>query len=233
MQLANPEGSVIINTPAVLEMRIHLENGQVAKYVQDDPMIAQEILETLHPNHLFSAPRPLTAPQLLIGSDHILTAFQPRLVVRVDLITELVPSWSASAVALNTREITEEEFDARYQPNRDVQRLPSQEIVVFGVWEMVNGARIFLQTHLTGLEETRLPQEVGLLIHQVMTSGGMLARGRKTGYVVLNPARMLHYTSYVGLQEMPANVLPMRQLLDPSTGSRTLPIDRAQYLLNG
>jgi len=214
MQPANPEGRVIINTPAVLEIRIHLENGQVAIFVQDDPVIAREILETLHPNHLFSAPRPLTAPQLLIGSDHILTAFQPRLVVRVDLITELEPSWASSAVALNTREITEEEFDVRYQPNRDVQRLPSEEIVVFGVCQMVDGARIFLQTHLTGLEEKRLPQEVSLLLHKVMTSGGILARGRKTGYIVLNPARMLHYTSYVGLQEMPANALLMRQLID-------------------
>ncbi|MHB9106278.1 MAG: hypothetical protein ACYDCO_04410 [Armatimonadota bacterium] len=92
---------------------------------------------------------------------------------------------------MNTREITEEEFDARYQPHCDVQRLPSEEIVVFGVCQMVDGAHIFLQTHLTGLEEKRLPQEVSLLLHKVMTSGGMLARGRKTGYVVLNPARMI------------------------------------------
>ena len=171
-------------------------------------MIARKILEAIHPNHLF------TAPQLLIGSNHGLTAFQPRLVIRVELITDLDPSWSSSSVALNTHEITEDEFETRCHPYRDVQRLPSQEIVIFMVWEMVNGERIFLQTHMTGLEEKRLPVEVGSLIQQVMTSGGLLARGREGGYIVLNPARMLRFTSYVGLQEMPANALPMRQLTD-------------------
>ena len=171
-------------------------------------MIAREILETIHPHHLF------TAPQLLIGSDHILTAFQPRLLVRVDLITELEPSWASSSLALNTREISENEFEMRCHPERDVQLLPNQELVVFGVWETIHGERIFLQTHITGLEEKRLPVEVGLLIQKVMASGGLLARGREVDYIVLNPARMLRFTSYVGLQAMPANALPMKQHTD-------------------
>ena len=187
-----------------MELRIHLEDRQVYQFVQNDPVFAHNILDSLHPNHLFSA------PQLLIGSTHVLTAFQPRLIVRVDLITELEPSWSsASLAALNTREITEEEFQQRCHPSRDVQLLPNQEIVVFGVWEMITGARIYLQTHMTGLEEKRLPVEVGLLIKKVMTSGGLLARGREVDYIILNPARLLRFTSFVGLQELPVNALPM------------------------
>lgn len=166
-------------------------------------MIACKILEAIHPHHLF------TAPQLLIGSGHVLTAFQPRLVVRVDLITEIKPSWSSLSVALNTREITEDEFEARCHPYREIQRLANQEIVVFSVWEMVNGECIFLQTHLTGLEEKRLPVEVGLLVEKAMISGGLLARGREVDYIILNPTRVLRFTSYVGLQEMPVNALPM------------------------
>ena len=191
-----------------MEIRVYLEDGHVTKFVQNDPLVAREILEAIHPNHLF------TAPQLLIGSDHVLTAFQPRLVVRVDLITDLDPSWSSASAALDTREITQDEFETRCHPDRDVQRLPSQEIVVFGVWEMVNGERVFLQTHMTGLEEKRLPVEVGLLIQKVMTSGGLLARGREAGYIILNPASLVRFTSYVGLREMPANALPMRRLPD-------------------
>lgn len=202
------ERRAIIDTFAVLEIRIHLEGGHVIKFVQDDPGIAHDILEAIHPNKLFST------PQLLIGSDHVLTAFQPRLVIRVDVITELAPSWHSSVVALNTREITEDEFKTRCHPARDVQRLPSREFVVFGVWEMINGERIYLQTHMTGLEETQLPLEVSSLIQKVMTSGGLLARGREMGYIILNPTRMLRFTSYVGLREMPGNALPMRQLTD-------------------
>jgi len=197
-----------MNKPAVLEIHVYLENGNVIKFVQNDPVIALKILEAIHPNRLFSA------PQLLIGSDHALTAFQPRLVVRVDLITDLNPNWPLSAGALNTREIAQEEFETRCHPNRDVQRLPSREIVVFGEWEMVNGERIFLQTHITGLEKKKLPMDVGIFIQQMMTSGGLLARGREAGYIVLNPACMLRFTSYVGLREMPANALPMSQLTD-------------------
>jgi hypothetical protein len=191
-----------------LEIRVYLEDGHVDKFVQSDPVIARKILESIHPNRLFAA------PQLLIGSDHVLTAFQPRLVLRLDLITDMEPIWSSSSASHNTREITEDEFKTRCHPYRDVQRLPSQEIVVFGVWEMENGGRVFLQTHMTGLEEKKLPVEVGLLIQKVMTSGGLLARGREAGYILLNPARMLRFTSYVGLQEMPVNALPMRQLTD-------------------
>lgn len=192
----------------MLEIRIYLEDGHVTKFVQNDPVVARKILETIHPNRLFSA------SQLLIGSDHALTAFQPGLVVRVDLITDLDPNWPLPSGALDTREITEGEFETRCHPDRDIQRLTSQEIVVFGVWEMVNGGRIFLQTHMTGLEKKKLPMDAGIFIQQVMTSGGLLARGREAGYIVLNPARMLRFTSYVGLQEMPANALPMRQLID-------------------
>lgn len=197
-----------MNTPAVLEIRVHLEDGRITNYVQNDPAVAGKILEAIHPNRLF------TAPQLLIGSDHALTAFQPGLILRVDLITDLEPSWSSSSAALNTREITEDEFDSRCHPFRDVQRLPSHEMVVFGVWEMVNGGRIYLQTHMTGLEKKKLPMDVGMFLQQTMNSGGLLARGRDVGYIILNPARLLRLTSYVGLQEMPANALPMRQLID-------------------
>jgi len=186
-----------------LEIRIHLEDGHITKYVQHDPEIAHEILEAIHPNRLF------TSPQLLIGSDHALTAFQPRLVIRVDLLTDLEISWSSSSIAQQTQEISEDEFAMRCQPQRDVQRLPSQELVVFGVCEMTNGERIILQTHMTGLEKKKLPLEVGLFIQQVMTSSGLLARGREMGYIILNPARMLRFTSYVGRQEMPANAFPM------------------------
>jgi len=200
----------MINTAAVLEIRVHLEDGHVIKFMQHDPLIASDILEAIHPNHLF------TAPQLLIGSDHVLTAFQPRLLIRVDIITALEPSWASSSLALNTREITEDEFDTRCHPDSDIQLLPNQELVVFGVWETIHGNRIFLQTHLTGLEEKRLPVEVGLLIQKVMTSNGLLARGREVDYLILNPARMLRYTSYVGLQEMPVNALPMQQHTDCS-----------------
>lgn len=171
-------------------------------------MVARSILGSIQPNRLF------TAPQLLIGSDHALTAFQPHLVVRVDFITDLDPSWPLSSGALNTREINQEEFETRCHPDRDVQRLPNQEIVVFGVWEMVTGERVFLQTHMTGLEKKKLPMDVGIFIQQIMTSGGLLARGRDAGYIVLNPACMLRFTSYVGLREMPANALPMSQLTD-------------------
>ncbi len=197
-----------MNMPAVLEIRVHLEDGHVTEFVQNDPVVAQRILEAIQPNRLF------TAPQLLIGSDHALTAFQPRLVVRLDLITDLDPRWSSSSVPLKTVEITEEEFETRCHPRRDVQRLPSREMVVFNVAEMINGDRIFLQTYMSGLEKRKLPTDVSTFIQQVMTSGGLLARGRASGYIVLNPARMLRFTSYVGLQEMPANALPMTQLAD-------------------
>jgi hypothetical protein len=197
-----------MSTPAALEIRVHLQDGRVTRFVQNDPEVAYGILEGIHPNRLF------IAAQLLIGGDHTLTAFQPHLVVRVDFITDLDPKWLVSTTALNTREITEEEFKMRCHPERDVQRLPSREIVVFGEWEMVNGVRIFLQTHMTGLEERRLPVEMSMFIQQAMTSGGLLAHGRHGGYIVLNPASLVRFTSYRGFQAMPANALPMTRLPD-------------------
>lgn len=197
-----------MNTLAVLEIRVYLRDGHVTKFVQNDPEIARSILAAINPSRLF------TAPQFLIGSDHALTAFQPSLIVRVDLITDMDPDWPLSSRALETQEITQEEFDIRCHPNRDVQRLSSQEIVVFGVWEMVNGDRVYLQTHMTGLEKKKLPMDVGIFIQQVMTSSGLLARGREGGYIILNPTSLVRFTSYVGLTEMPANALPMSRLPD-------------------
>ena len=189
-----------------MEIRVHLEDGHVTTFIQDDPLIANNILEAIQPHHLY------LTPQLLIGSDHVLTAFQPHMIVRVDLITDIEPSWLSSPSPLNTEEISKDEFEIRCHPNCDTQYLPTQEPVIFGVWEMINGARIYLQTYTNGLEEKKLPVEVSLLIQKVMTSGGMLARGRESGYLVLNPARMLRFTSYVGLQEMPVNALLMHRL---------------------
>ena len=194
-----------LDTDAVLEIRIHLEDRRIYQFIQNDPVLARTILDAIHPNHLFST------SQLLIGSEHMLTAFQPQLIIRVDLITELEPNWLSASLALDTREITVEEFELRCHPSLDVQLLPNREIVVFSVWEMINGERIYLQTRMTGLEEKKLPVEVGLLIKKVMTSGGMLARGREVDYIVLNPARLLRFTSYVGLQELPVNAWPMKQ----------------------
>ncbi len=72
----------------LLQIRVHLTNGNIMKFGQDDPKQVTSLFENMpHPDRLFAL------PNVLIGGDQSFSAFRSSSVLRIDFVGKKVPSW--------------------------------------------------------------------------------------------------------------------------------------------
>ena len=191
-------------TPHALEVHIHLVDGRVIQFVQDQVVAAQKVLDHIQPKRLF------TAQNLMVGGGHALTAIPSSAIVRLDLIGDRLPDWSFQFEAEDIQEITEEDYIARYRPDALEMALPGERITVYAEMEMANGQRLFTEVH-TRLE-LRLPLEQNVFIQQIFSAGGLHFRRRTGGISILNPANITRLTFYPGPTLLPAGAWELTHL---------------------
>lgn len=191
-------------TTSLLEIRIHLEDGRVAVFHQEDAQKAQRLLDHIQPGKLFAP------PILGLGSATKMTAFQSRLVTRVDVIATTLPAWPFYGGVVDLQEITRENFENETRADRSQE--PSVEeaarlqipIQVYSELEMVSGERIFLRVCLK--LQQRLPLEQGLFMQHLFASTGLYARRLGGGMVIVNPANVVRMALYPGSPTLPPGV---------------------------
>jgi hypothetical protein len=195
------ERSMTDSKTSPLEIHVHLEDGRVQKFLQQDPQIAQNLLTHLQPTKLFSQ------KVLLMGGTDSLTAFQMSEVVRIDLIAPQTPDYPFYNGVLDIQQITPDEFQQRYHPQtfaalrQSAQAHPGEPITVFSELELVNGERLFMQVCVK--MEQRLPLEQGIFVSQLFAANGLHGRRREGGVVIINPANIVRFTLYPAPPTLP------------------------------
>lgn len=180
-----------------LEIHIHLEDRRITKYVQSDPESARNILDHIQPGKFFAQ------RQLIIQGIQSMTALQCSRIVRVDLITSDPPHWPFHNQTESITEISEQEFAERYRPGGPIA-LPSGQVgTLYAEMEMTSSERIFFELRVHGQSEEILPLDQGVFIQQMFAGTGMHAHRRGGGWILVNPANILRFTTYPGPQSAP------------------------------
>ena len=190
-----------MDTRNPLEIHIHLEDGRIVRFIQQDEELARQQLAHLQPTKLFAQ------PLMMFGSADSLTMFQLSQVARVEFIAEKTPDYPFYHAVLDIQQITPDEFRARYHPQtfatlrEKALATPDIPITVFSEMELVNGERLFFQVCVKVTE--RLPLEQGIFVSQLFNAHGIHARLPGGGIVIVNPANIARFTIYPSPSTLP------------------------------
>lgn len=185
-----------MNTPA-LELHFHLTDSKIARFVQNDEASAQKILRQIQPNRLFAQ------HHITLSCQGAMTSIPSSAIVRLDLITDNPPEWPFHYGASVIQEINEEEFRHRFRPqDYAAPPTPGQIVTFYGEMELRSAERVYLEAQIR--IEPRLPLEQSVFIQQIFATGGMHARRRGNGMVIINPANIVRFSFYPG----PSDIVP-------------------------
>src|SRR5579872_7018018 len=132
-----------------LEIHIHLVDGSIGRFVQDDPAEARKLLEAIQPGKVFQQ------RDLVIAGRYSLTVYPCTAVARVDFIMDGHPGWPFHRNVRDAMQITHEEFQERFLPTaKDEERTarivtPGETVVAYAEAELLNAERLFVELRLT------------------------------------------------------------------------------------
>jgi hypothetical protein len=183
-----------------LAIEVHLSDGRVEKFLQDNLQEAQHILDHIQPNKLFSQ------PLLVIAEEYATTVYRSEEVERIDLITDIPLNWPYYHDVSDIVEITPEEFSRRFVPENyhflrsGAPPIPGEKFTLFVEIESSSGKRLIVQvdTHISVSDSQLTPMDRGVFIHQLLSAASLHARRLEGGMILLNPAKIMRVVFYPG-----------------------------------
>ena len=190
--------------PSTLEIRIHLVNGKVEKFVQDDPQAIAILLTNIQPAKLFSQ------PHLVIAGKYSMTLYSCSAITMVELVMDGFPDWTFPLGIEDIRQITEEEFWQRFRPEEDQRfvreqpRKVGEAMVGFMEIELRSGERTFVELH------SKVPGKLDQLhvISQLASAPCLYSRRMGGGVSFVNPANIVRFTFNPGPPETSTTAWP-------------------------
>lgn len=189
-----------------LTIEVHLAHGVIQRFDQDDPDVAATSLSNIPaPDRFF------TQPTFVIHGPGALAVFRSASVARIDLIADNCPKWPFLQQAESVREVDDEEFDLRYDPEEYARRRLAE--VSGGVPSHQGYTRIHLSTgeHVTW--EVKSPARTGTVLDimpraaMLLNSGGLYATRKDRGVMIINPHHIASLVFFPGPPEVPARAI--------------------------
>jgi len=193
--------------PAMI-VRIHLENGSVQSFVQNDEATARKTWEAIDPVRVFSSPR------VVIAGDYSKSVFVGPAIARIDFVQHFCPCWRFPEGYSDIVELTEADFrknahldEPELMPKREHCTPVGDLLVSFLKLEFRGAAPLYLMTELS----MKLPVDNLSFMRFLLSKTGLHMRLRGGGVGVVNLAQLTCYTAYPGLQ-LPPDTWPAEPL---------------------
>ncbi len=172
---------------SALGIRVHLSNGHCADFVQSHPETARLLLDSLHPDRVFSQ------RAIVIAAAGEFTAFSSAAIDVIELVTEPVPDWPHYRHVASSREITQSEFRARpFHGNLP----PTGPPLLFIEIEMRGGRTLFIEIQVEPLPvEMLTPLDLDRMIQQFFGGSCLHTRRRDGGVLMINGANIVRWHS--------------------------------------
>jgi hypothetical protein len=185
-----------------LVIRVHLTDGSVESFAQNDEAAVQELWQKIEPSRLFAPPR------IVLAGDHSKSVFVTAQIVRVDFVRESRQCWEFIGGYSDIVELSESEF--RKNARLDQPELMAKRTQHTPVGDMLVS---FLKLHMTGGNSVfvmaefpvKLPAENQSFMRFLLSKGAFHMRLRGGGVAVVNLANLVGYTVYPGVAEVPAD----------------------------
>lgn len=188
-------------SPAMI-VHVHLEDGSIESFVQDDLTMAKKLWETIDPIRLF------TQPRLVIAGNHSKSVFVGSAIVRIDFVQQFCPCWEFPAGYSDIVELPAADFQKyahldqpEMMPKRE-QHTPTGDLLVsFLKLQFRNSRPLFLMIEFS----VKLPVENQSFMRFLLSKTGFHMRLRGGGVGVVNLGQLIGYTVYPGVAQAPAD----------------------------
>ena len=194
--------SLIDSNKPSLVIRVHLTDGSVASFAQNDEVEAQKLWDKIQPSRLFAPSR------LVLAGEHSKSVYVTAQIVRVDFIQKSSDCWEFPGGVSDIVELPEEDFrkNARLDqpeqmPKRNQPTRAGDLLVSFLKLHMAGGKPLFLMIELS----VKLPVENHSFMQFLLSKGSFHMRLRGGGIGVVNLANLLGYSVYPGVPQIPAD----------------------------
>ena len=197
--------------PSELEIHVHLTDGTVTRFTQNETTSISHILELLSPGKVFT-------PHQIVLSDHqSLTMFHTNAIVRIDLIAPGIPDWQFHRNVIEINQADEHAFVEAARSSASTTKttplLAGERFVVYNGILLANGDQLFHKVHLSA--ENLLPIDRAMLFEHMMHQPEVFCRRIGGGGIIVNTAHILRYTIYPGMTDLPGSALPAHRISDP------------------
>jgi hypothetical protein len=183
-------------------IRVHLTDGSVESFAQNDEGEAQKLWDKIEPSRLF------TQPRLVVAGEHSKSVFVTTQIVRVDFIRASNDCWEFPGGYSDIVELSEDDF-------REHARLDKPELMPKRAQPTPVGDLLvsFVSLHLAGAKAlflmiefpVRLPIESHSFMQFMLSKGAFHMRLCGGGIGVVNLGNLLGYTVYPGVAQIPAD----------------------------
>ena len=183
-------------------IRVHLTDGSVESFAQEDAAEAQKLWDRIEPSRLFSQSR------LVLAGEHSKSVYVTAQVVRVDFIQKSNDCWKFPGGYSDIVELTEDDFRKHAhldQPDQMAKRnhpTPVGDLLVsFLKLHLTGGKPLFLMIEFP----VKLPVESHSFMHFLLSKASFHMRLCGGGIGVINLANLLGYTVYPGVPQVPTD----------------------------
>jgi hypothetical protein len=183
-------------------IRVHLTDGSVESFEQNDEAEAQKLWDKIEPSRLFAQSR------LVLAGEHSKSVYVTAQIVRVDFIQESNECWEFPGGYSDIVELSEEDFrkhahldHPEQMPNRNQPTPVGDLLVSFLKLHLASGKPLFLMVEFP----VKLPVESQSFMQFLLSKGGFHMRLCGGGIGVVNLGNLLGYTVYPGVPQIPAD----------------------------
>lgn len=195
--------------PAMI-IRIHLENGAIQSFVQNDEATARKTWDAIDPVKVF------TMPRVVITGDHSKVVFVGPSIVRMDFVQHFCPCWQFPEGYSDIVELSEDDFrknahldEPELMPKREQCTSVGDLLVSFLKLEFRSATPLYLMTEVS----TKLPADSLSFMRFLLSKTGVHMRLRGGGIGVVNLAQLICYTAYPGVPQVPSDAWTAEPML--------------------
>jgi len=185
-----------------LIVRVHLTNGSVDSYVQNNESEALMLWNKIQPTHLFAPSR------LVLAGEYSKSVYVTAQVVRVDFIQSSNDYWEFPGGYSDVVELSEEKFrevagldTPEQMPKRNQPVAVGDLLVSFIKLHMAGGRPLYLMVEAPA----KLPIENHSFMQFLLSKGSFHMRLCGGGIGVVNLGNLLGYTVFPGVPQTPAD----------------------------
>jgi hypothetical protein len=189
------------------QLHIHLTDGNVFHYRQDDPPAIVKTIDALDPKRVFEQ------NQLMVHGMRALTGYRVANIEMLRVVTDATPDWPLPSPLAECREVDGETFERLRRDEGGNERdrpevPPGQKRAVFMELLLRSGTIVYAEG--TVLASTPL-QERTVLQHILDRKYFQISMPGR-GVVLINPANIIRYGLYPGPAHPPSFALDLHRM---------------------
>ena len=212
--------SLVDSTRPSLAIRVHLTDGSMDCFTQNDEVEAKRLWDKIQPAHLFVPAR------LVLVGDHSKAVYVTAQITRVDFIQKSNDRWDFPAGYSDIVELSEADFrrhthldDPEMMPKRNHLTPVDDLLVSFLKLHLAGGKPLFLMVEAPA----KLPIENHSFMQFLLSKGAFHMRLPGGGIGVVNLANLLGYSVYPGISPTPADSWFAEPVFEGSARAKVAP----------